>query len=637
MTTLQGEKLLHSPVWLDKYILPGIAWAAGILAIFHLWQGAGGTMSATYLRPIHLMWVLVLIFLRFPLCADAHHRFYPVMRVVDVIFALLLLWAGWVTLAFDYDGMDHMLYGLTPIQQCAGLIILFGVLEGTRRTVGWEMAVIGVIFLLYALFGNYLPDVVANRGFSLERLLRFQVFTSEGIFGSPLGIAASTVFVFVLFGAFLEVTGAGQFFINLAYAAAGKYRGGPAKAAVVASAAMGSISGSAIANVVTTGAFTIPMMKKLGYKPEQAAGIEAAASTGGQIMPPIMGAGAFIMAEFTNTPYSTIAAISITPAILYFLGTLLYVHLMACRIGLSGIKHLPAVRDTLANGFHFIAPLVLITVLLLMNYSPGLVGVIGCGAITIAACLRRHTRLHASLVGEGLKRGTLMMLPISAACATAGIVVGVIGQTGFGLEFTQFIIALADGRLWLALLLVAAAALILGLGLPVTAAYIILAVMAAPALESMGVPLLVAHMVIFWLSQTSNVTPPVALAAFAAAGVAGARPMLASVEALKLAQGFFVIPLMMVYSDLLWMNNISFVQHILAGLMTCAVITALACAIENYAFCRLHLLERVALALAVLPMLYHDSLIGWVGVCLVVMAIGANYWRKEYTSVSGHL
>jgi TRAP transporter 4TM/12TM fusion protein len=614
--------------WLDKFALPLTAWLAVGLALFHLWYALDATLPATQLRPIHLVWILVLILLRFPL-VPAGNSFYTPLRLTDALLALAILWAGWVTATFDHSGIDHLRHGLSLTQQIAGTILLIMVLECTRRAVGWEMALIGTVFLVYSLAGHLLPDAIANRGFSFERVLRFQVFTTEGIFGAPLGIAASTVFLFVLFGAFLEVTGAGRFFIDLAYAAAGKYRGGPAKAAVLASAGMGSISGSAIANAATSGAFTIPMMKRLGYQPRQAAGIEAAASTGGQIMPPIMGAGAFIMAEYTNTPYSTIVAVAIAPAALYFIGVLLSVHLMATKLGLKGMDKTTPVRETLVYGFHFIVPLVLITALLLMNYSPARVGVVGCIAVVLAALLRAHTRPTLSVLFAGLKNGALMMLPISAACATAGIVVGALGQTGIGLEFTGFVVSLAGGHLWLALILVALAALVLGLGLPVTAAYILLAVMAAPALGDLGVPVLVAHMVIFWLSQSSNVTPPVALAAYASAGIAGARPLGAAVEAFKLAKGLFILPLLMVYGDLIWVDGTSAGAYAVSILTALLVIMAFTFVLEHRVFTRLRIMESLALLGAIGLMLHPSVWSDGAGVALALVVIAVNYWKAR--------
>ena len=429
------------------------------LSAFQLWQSTTGSLSATFARPIHIAWVMALTFLGRPLWSGRG----PEPRwalAVDSALAAASLYAGWVIVGFDYAAIDHILYGLSPHDLAVGALFLCLLLEATRRTVGWVMVGVGLVFLLYNGFGHVLPDLMAHRGFGLERIVRLQIFTQAGLFGTPLGIAASTVFIFVLFGAFLEVTGAGRFFIDLAFAAAGRFRGGPAKASVLASAAMGSISGSAIANTVTTGSLTIPMMKKLGYRPEQAAGIEAAASTGGQIMPPIMGAGAFIMADFTSTPYRDIVALSVAPAMLYFACTLLFVHLMAAKLGLEGMRDPPPVRRTLREGMHFLLPLGLVAGLLLADYSPPLVGAAGCLAVVVTGAARRNTRIGWRTLLEGLKAGALMALPISLACATAGIAVGVIGQTGIGLQFTESVVELAAGQLWLALVLVAGIALV---------------------------------------------------------------------------------------------------------------------------------------------------------------------------------
>ena len=498
MTTTIRKHVLRS----DQLILKLIFVVAAALSAFQIWQSVTGAIPATYFRPIHLSWVLILIFLRYPLVKDEQSSLYPAGRAADVFLAACSLYCGYVITNFDYQSIDHILNGLSPSDFVTGSLFLLLVLEATRRAVGWTMAAIAVIFILYAFLGNLLPEVVSNRGFALERIIRFQVFTAAGLFGIPLGIAAGMVFIFVLFGAFLEVTGAGKFFIDLAFAATGKYRGGPAKASVVASAAMGSISGSAIANAVTTGALAIPMMKKLGYRSEQAAGVVAAASTGGQIMPPVMGSGAFIMAEFTGTPYNDIVLISIAPALLFFVCTLLYVHIAACKLGLEGMEEGPDAWLTFKKGFHFIVPLIVVTILLIMKYSPPLVGAAGCAAVVVSSLLRAHSRISIGKLLTGLKAGAIMALPVSAACATAGVIVGVIGQTGIGLQFSEFIISCASGQLFIALILIASAALILGMGLPVTAAYIILAAIAAPALSGMGLPLVTAHMIIFWLSQS---------------------------------------------------------------------------------------------------------------------------------------
>ncbi len=546
-------------------------------------------------------------------------------RVTDLLLCGLTVFAGYRMLIFDYNDIDHLLYGLGNVDLAAGCALLLLLLEGCRRTVGWVMVMIAGLFLAYSAFGDMLPGALATKAYSLQELIQFQIFSANGVFGSALGIAATTVFIFVLFGAFLEVTGAGKFFIDLAFSIAGKYRGGPAKAAVLASAGLGSISGSAIANTVTTGSVTIPMMKKLGYTPEQSAGIEAAASTGGQIMPPIMGAGAFVMAQFTGVPYSDIMLASIAPAILYFFCTLLYVHLMACKLNLQAASRTEAVIEVMKQGAHHLIPLVIITVLLMMAYSPLLVGVAGCAAILLTAALRKHSRIGLSKFISGMKNGALMALPISVACGAAGIIVGVVGQTGIGLQFTQFVMDFSGGYMLVALGLISIVALVLGMGLPVTAAYIVLAVMAVPMLGDFGLPLLTAHLIVFWLSQTSNVTPPIALAAFAGAGVANANPMKSSVEAFKLAGGLFMIPIMMAYTDLL-NPDAGVMAFAFAILQTATIILALAIAIEGYLLRALSGVERMTAFAAVPLVLFNPFGAGFVGM-LIILGLLVKQWK----------
>lgn len=597
------------------------------LSAFQIWQGISSTISATYFRPIHLCWVLILIFLHYPLINNRKSSLYLAGRVIDLILCGLIVFAAYRMTIFDYNDINHLFYGLQLPDMVAGCSLIVLLMEGCRRTVGWVMVLIAVLFLSYSAFGDMLPAGFAIKSYTLQELIQFQIFSANGIFGSALGIAATTVFVFVLFGAFLEVTGAGKFFIDLAFSIAGKYRGGPAKAAVLASAGLGSISGSAIANTVTTGSITIPMMKKLGYKPEQAAGIEAAASTGGQIMPPIMGAGAFVMAQFTGVPYSEIMLASIAPAILYFFCTLLYVHLMACKLNLKAANRTEAVMSVMKEGAHHLIPLALITTLLMMAYSPLLVGVAGCAAILVTAALRKHSRIGLQKFIEGMKNGALMALPISAACGAAGIIVGVVGQTGIGLQFTQFVMDFSGGYLLIALGLISIVALVLGMGLPVTAAYIVLAVMAVPMLSDFGLSLLTAHLIVFWLSQTSNVTPPIALAAFAGAGVANANPMKSSVEAFKLAGGLFIIPIMMAYTNLVdssagaWSLTLSIVQ-------TLTIIIAIAVSIEGYLLRVLTTAERL-LAFSTIPLILLNPFgAGFVGI-IIIAGLILTQWRGK--------
>ena len=602
------------------------------LSVFQIWQGITSTISATHFRPVHLAWVMVLIFIRYPLVKEdiknKDSRLYIAGRLLDLSLAALTVYCGYRIVSFDYNDINYLLYGLESIDLFAGAVYVALMLEACRRAVGWVMVLIAGLFLAYSAFGSALPGALASKSYSLEEMVQFQVYSSNGIFGSALGIAATTVYIFVLFGAFLEVTGAGKFFIDLAFAIAGRYRGGPAKAAVIASASLGSISGSAIANTVTTGSITIPMMKKLGYKPEQAAGIEAAASTGGQIMPPIMGAGAFVMAQFTGVPYSTIMMASIAPAILYFFCTLLYVHLMACKLDLATVDRTEAVSAVMKQGAHFLIPLVLITTLLMTGYSPLLVGVAGCASILVIAALRKHTRTRFRKIIEGMKFGALLALPISVACAAAGIIVGVVGQTGIGLQFTQFVMALSGGYMFTALVLISLVALVLGMGLPVTAAYIVLAVMAVPLLGDFGLPLLTSHLVVFWLSQTSNVTPPIALAAFAGAGIAGASPMKSSVEAFKLAGGLFLIPFMMAYTGLINTDG-DLPGLFIAILQTIAIIIALAVAIEGYLLHELTKIERLLSVICLPVLLFNPAGFWFAGVLLITVIVGLQWYHRE--------
>ena len=575
-----------------------------------------------------------------------------------------------------------------------GIIAVVTLLEASRRVIGIFITIIGLIFILYAMagprgtfpiLGNLLPGILEHRGYRVDRIVAQLYLGQEGIYGVPLGVAATFVFIFILFGAFLEVTGGGKFFIDLAYAAAGRQRGGPAKAAVVASAFMGSISGSAIANVVTSGSFTIPLMKKLGYTPEQAGGVEAAASTGGQIMPPIMGAGAFLIAEYTGLPYLDIVKLSILPAILYFTTVYLFVDIIAAKRGMTGMsgENLPSVRSVFKEGWHFLIPLAALIYFLFLNISPNLVGFIAIVAVilvSVARALVRHfyrrgsdavdgevlsledqssvgvggiltkvgERVGASeetdtdrasltnkfVVGlgkflEALEVGARNAVPVSVACAIAGVVVGVIGLTGLGLKFSSLMLSFSNGNLLLALLLLALASLVLGLGLPVTASYIVLAVLAAPALQSeFGVPLIIAHLVIFWYSQDSNVTPPVALAAFAGAGIANADPMKTGFEAWKFAKGLYLIPLFMVFNPEIIVGGPIFV--VIFNVITAfAALGAFAAALEGFMFTKMYLVSRLVVTVGLVGIFWPNMWFEIIGFGLIVAVLAINYFKMR--------
>ncbi len=642
------------------WLISGVAIA---LSLFQLYSAGIQPLGLFYQRSIHLAFVMALAFLIFPL--GGKRRRGALGWAIDLAFlAAAVASGGYIAVFLDEIVARAGFWSRTDLVM--GIVATVTVLEASRRAVGLGMTVIGVLAILYALagprgalpgWGAWLPGILNHRGYGIDRLVGQLYLGQEGIFGLPMGVAATYIFIFVLFGAFLEVTGAGKFFIDLAYAATGRQRGGPAKAAVLASAGMGSISGSAIANVVTTGAFTIPLMKRLGYSPAQAGGIEAAASTGGQIMPPLMGAGAFLMSEYTRVPYLDIVKVSIFPAFLYFGTVYLFVHIVALKRGMQGLdaSELPQVREVMRAGWHFLLPLVVLVYLLTVGYSPMRVGFLAIVAMLAVAVLRAAVGLlvigprrgvpvtaarTAALVREGavlflrgLELGARNAVAVSMACAVAGIIVGVVGLTGLGLKFSSMMLAFSGGNIVLALILVLIASLVLGMGLPVTAAYIVLIVLVGPALtQEFGIPLLIAHLVVFWYSQDSNVTPPVALAAFAGAAIAGAKPMETSLQAWKFAKGLYLIPLFMVFNPeiitggplpiLVWNGTIA----ILA-------LAAFAAALEGHLFAPMAWPARVLILPATVAIFWPDLGIEGAGAAVLAAVIALN-WRSARRSTA---
>lgn len=636
-----------------------ITLAAIAMSLFQMYTAGIEPLGLFYQRSAHLGFVLFLAFLIFPVTGPTKPRG-TIGWIIDAAFLTAAFLSGFYIFYFLDDIIDRAGWW-TQTDIIMGIIATVAVLEASRRVVGLGMTIIGLIAIAYALagprgalpwLGEWMPGILSHRGASVDRLVGQLYLGQEGIFGLPLGVAATYVFMFVLFGAFLEVTGAGKFFIDLAFAATGRKPGGPAKAAVIASAGMGSISGSAIANVVTTGAFTIPLMKKLGYKPKEAGGIEAAASTGGQITPPLMGAGAFLISEYTNVPYIDIVMVSIFPAILYLGTVYLFVHLVAMKAGMTGMSaaELPVVRHVLAAGWQFIVPLLVLIWLLVNNISPTRVGFWAIISVIAVTALRSGftlmfldpkagkpltgERLREALwsgirlIGQALELGARNAVAVSVACAVAGIIVGVVGLTGLGLKFSSMMISLSGGNLALALIFVLIASLILGMGLPVTAAYIVLIVLVGPALnQEFGVPLLIAHLVVFWYSQDSNVTPPIALAGFAGAAIAGSKPMETSMQAWKYAKGLYLIPAFMVYNPEIIMGGETW-YVIWTGIIVVIGLVGFAAAIEGYLFTWMDKLSRVLVVPGVIAIFNPDEIIEAAGAALVLGIIAFN-WVKS--------
>jgi TRAP transporter 4TM/12TM fusion protein len=650
----QGGRTQPRPV-LRAIMVIGIA-----LSLFQLWAAGLQPLGLFYQRPIHLGFILVLCFLIYPVWGRAQPRGVIGWIIDGTLIACSVVVGAW--LPVNIDTIANQIFP-RDIDVAIGVLTVLVVLEAARRAVGLGMTIIGAVFILYAFAGNrgelpflsdWMPGILNHRGYTLDRLSSQMVLGAEGIFGIPLGVAATFVFVFVLFGAFLEVTGAGKFFIDLAYAATGRQRGGPAKAAVIASAGMGSISGSAIANVVTTGAFTIPLMKRLGYRPAQAGGIEAAASTGGQIMPPLMGAGAFLMSEFIQIPYVDIVLVSIFPAVLYFGAVYLLVHIAAAKQGLTPFasEDLPSVRGVLAEGWHFLLPLVALVALLVAGYSPMRVGFYAILAIIAAAVAKAlwtfGTSGSATLDGfialcrrglaltlQALELGARNAVAVSIACAVAGIIVGVVGLTGLGLKFSAMMIAFSGGNLILALLLVLIASLILGMGLPVTAAYIVLIILVGPALtQEFGIPLLIAHLVVFWYSQDSNVTPPIALAGFAGAAIAGSKPMATSIQAWKYAKGLYLVPLFMVFNEAIILGG-PLPLVLWNGAIAIVAIVGFAAALEGYLWRPMALWQRALILPGVIGVFWPSITWEAAGALLILLILALNWWQSRLDGRAG--
>lgn len=641
-----------------------VVWAISIVAValslFQMYGAGIEPLGLFYQRSIHLAFVMVLAFLMFPVFGSNKKRG-ALGWLIDIGFLAGAFTTGFY-LSFYLDEIINRAGFWSDADLIIGIIATVTVLEASRRAVGLGMTVIGIIAILYALsgprgalpwIGEWLPGILSHRGNSVDRLVGQLYLGQEGIYGLPMGVAATYIFMFVLFGAFLEVTGAGKFFIDMAYAATGKKPGGPAKAAVLASAGMGSISGSAIANVVTTGAFTIPLMKKLGYRPAQAGGVEAAASTGGQITPPLMGAGAFLISEYTQVPYLDIVMVSIFPAILYLGTVYLFVHIVALKQGMRGmpVSELPDWRQVLKEGWQFILPLGILIYLLVLNISPMRVGFWAILSVMAVAALRYalwffivapqngEKPTHDGLI-QAIKKGIAITIAalelgaknavaVSMACAVAGIIVGVVGVTGLGLKFSSMMIAFSGGNIVLALILVLIASLILGMGLPVTASYIVLIVLVGPALSNeFGIPLLIAHLVVFWYSQDSNVTPPIALAGFAGAAIANASPMETSIQAWKFAKGLYLIPAFMVFNpEIIEGGSIQIVLW--TGFTAILCLVAFAAALEGFLFAPMDIVSRILIVPATIGVFYPDITAEIAGTVVLLLVLALNWWQGK--------
>ncbi len=612
-----------------------MGWIAllGLLAfsLFQVYTSVFGVLTAQLQRSIHLGFALALIFLLFPLRkrnAGTKNK----VAWYDVILATLSVVVGayWPVMI---DDLVNRVGRLTDFDFFVGLLAVLLVLEATRRTVGLPIMIIALIFIGYALFGPYMPGELAHRGLELERLIQTLFFTTEGILGTPIGVSATFIFLFLLFGAFLIKTGVGEYFNDLAILIAGRRIGGPAKVAIFSSALQGTISGSSVANVVTSGAFTIPMMKNLGYRKEFAGAVEAASSTGGQIMPPVMGAAAFLMAEFIGIPYIEIAKAAAIPAILYFAGIWIVTHFEAKKTGLRGLtkEEIPD-KKVIMKKLYLLIPIIAIVVLLMTGMSVMLAALYSILISVVVSAFSKETRMGFRDIIDALVDGARTALPVAAATAAAGIIVGVVTKTGLGLKLANGLLDIAGGALMPTLILTMIASLILGMGSPTTANYVITSTIAAPAIIMLGIPDLSAHLFVFYFGIIADITPPVALAAFAAAAISGGEPIKTGIDSSKLAIAAFIIPYMFVLSPELLLIDTSWTYVIWMFLTAMFGMIAIGAGVVGYWYRKLYWFERMIALIAGLLLIYPENMSDVFGLAIFAALIAVQFIIKRHNT-----
>jgi TRAP transporter 4TM/12TM fusion protein len=568
----------------------------GATAAYYLWRAAFGMSTLQEHRGIAVMFSLVAALLLYRGSRRAREDAPSLLDIILAIAAAVGV-GYWIV---EHEALAYRAGAFLPADFWMGVIVTVLSIEAARRVLGRPLAIVASMAILYALYGGLLPPPIGHRGFSLRRVVEYVYLTSDGIFGIMAEVLATFIVPFVVFGAFMLRAGVAKFFIDLAMATFGRIAGGPGQVAVVASGLLGSMNGSPIANSVTTGSITIPLMKRLGFPPHLAAAVEASASTGGMIMPPVMGAAAFIMAEMTGISYAKIATVSIIPGLLFFLSNGIMVYLEARKLGLRGLSpdELPRSGDVLRQRWYLFLPLVVLVGLLMSGFSPVRAVVYATLTTVAVSWLRKESRMGPVQIWQALVDGGRACAFVAAATGAVGIIVGIMALTGIGIQFSSLVLTLAGQNLPLALLLIAMASLVLGMGLPITAAYLVVAVVAAPTLSEMGVPLLAAHLIILWLSLDSNITPPVALGAYTTAAIAGADPWRTGWNSFRFAKLIYVMPVLFAYTHILWTGTID--QNLMAVVSATVGVVIFSIVSTAYLVARMTLVEFVLMVGATL-------------------------------------
>ncbi|MDX2441101.1 MAG: TRAP transporter permease [Desulfobacterales bacterium] len=633
----EEEGIGRKPLGPSKYVIPTIA---VIWSLFQLSIASWLILDSTFIRAIHLGFALLIVFLNYPLFKKTHFglKFLSTTTKIPIIDYMIAIIAALSALyiAIDYTGMTTR-YGSPILRDLifgAALVILL--LEASRRVIGPALPVIASFFILYSFFGPYMPEVVAFKGVSLNRFMGQMTMSTEGIYGIPLDVSATIVFLFVLFGAMLDKAGGGHYFIQLALALLGGFKGGPAKAAIVGSGLTGMVSGSSIANIVTTGTFTIPMMKKVGYPATKAAAVEVAASTDGQLAPPIMGAAAFIIAEYVNVPYIEVVKAAAVPAFASYAALFYITHIEASKLGLRGLsrKELPLFFKTLISGIHYLVPLtMLLYELIVVRHSPELAAFNAIWVMAIIMLFQNPVKayLKKEPIGPAFKQsgidilsalasGARNMVSVALATAAAGIIVGVVAL-GLGGLITQIVETISGGNIYLMLIITALASLTIGMGLPTTATYIVMASLTAPVIVHVGggagfvVPLMSAHLFCFYFGILADDTPPVGLAAYAAAAIAKSPPIATGIQGFMYDIRTAILPFMFIFnSDLILHNITSWPQGILIFLMACFGNFAFASATQMWFVAKVKFYEIPLLLSVTVALMRPDAVASWIGI-----------------------
>ena len=588
---------------------------AVLMSLFHFITALVGTLPAMEQRCIHIGFAMLLIYLQTYLKAE--NKFVKYSSLVFFVGSL-------VGTVYVYDQWYSMMIRLaypTQMDIIMGVMTVILVMEATRRKLGWALPLISLFFILYALFGNYLPPAIGHRGYTIKRLVSVLYMELSGIYGQVAGISATYIFLFVLFGAFLESSGASRFFIDLSTGLFGKNRGGSAKVCAVSSGLFGMVSGSAVANVMAVGPLTIPMMTRSGYTPRFGGAITAVAGTGGQLMPPIMGAAAFIISETIGIPYLNVALAAFIPGILYYMAIIFIIDLRSSKLGMKGLDEVPDWKAVLKKDFYMALPVILLMYFLaIAMWSPIKSGFWSIIALIVVSWVKKDTRIGVEKFFKALYAGAMGALEVAITCGLAGVMIGILSMTGLGLKFSGLLIQLSGGNLIVLLILTGVAGLILGMGMTTTSVYIILSVLVAPALTDMGVPPLAAHLYVFYFGILSAITPPVAVASFAAASVANDNAMKLGWEAWRIGLSGYILPFMFIFSPELLLNGTA-PAIIQAAITSLIGIYAISVALEGFYKYRVNVAFRLLMFVAALLLIKSGTVTDLIGLGIVAFVL----------------